>query len=172
MKKLNYFLLSLLTLFVLSCNRDDNNISQTTVTKEQIIGTWEPTEIKIKGSVSVYGYNLDLEENIPITACERQSRAVFGTDGKGSSLLYVQIPAQYARFLGSGCEKFLDVEHTYTYDEATKTVTTTDTNGNIEKIRVISTTNTEIVIEQEMKGRSIKGFPFTGVVTAKFKKLP
>lgn len=169
MKRLNYFLLSLLTLFVLSCNRDNDNIPQSAVTKEQIIGTWEPTEIKIKGSVSGF---VDLEENIPITACERQSRAVFGTDGKGSSLLYVQIPAKYAMFLGSGCEKFLDVAHTYTYDEATKTVTTTDANGNTEKIRVISATNTEIVIEQEMKGRSIKGFPFTGVVTAKFKKLP
>ena len=47
------------------------------------------------------------------------------------------------------CEQVINSAYKYTYDDATKTITATNANGEVEKSKVLSITDTEIPVHAQ-----------------------
>lgn len=116
-----------ITSFV-ACNRDEN---KTMVTQFDVVGVWSPEK-----TITFSGKDNSVLNNVLFDECQKKGSVEFTKDGK-------LIKRSFITNEGQCIENGTEEKGTYIYDASTKKITITF-KGNIEEVKVISLTDTEL----------------------------
>ena len=158
MKKLNYLLIALFSLLVLSCNRSDEMPPRP---QDHLIGSWSLTKTRLKGNMIIFGINTPIDMDAPITSCEKKTKTTFLQGGTGTTEVWAN--------LSGSCEKKREGNITYTFDKDTKELVVhlgPETTRSIVK----KLTSTELEAEESVTNLQVMGITFTGTVNVTMKK--
>ena len=100
-----------------ACSRDDND----TVS---IVGTWNVSSVKMKGTLSYNGQSAAINEEAPADACSQKSSMVFNADGTAIEMRFDDAPGN--------CEKTLERNFRYTFNSSQKSLVHTFQDGSIK----------------------------------------
>ncbi|MPL56262.1 hypothetical protein SDC9_01746 [bioreactor metagenome] len=161
MKKLVIAFLGIFLLLNVACSRDDND----TVS---IVGTWNISSVKMKGTLSYNGQSAAINEETPADACSQKSSMVFNADGTGSV-------TSFANNNGT-CEQLLSETFTYKFDGNTKVLTITQA-GTTESVTLSFSGSNKFSYGETLNNVNFgdyypqyDGFYYTGTISTVFVK--
>lgn len=162
MKKLLIAFLGMFLLLNVACSRDDDS------TPVSIIGTWNVSSVKMKGTLSYNGQSAPVDQESPADACSQKSSMVFNADGTGSATTFASN--------NGTCEQLLNETFTYKFDESTKVLTITQ-GGTSEKITLSFSGSNKFSYGETLNNVNFgdyypqyNGFYYTGTISTVFVK--
>lgn len=159
MKTFKYLLTLLFGFLLLSCSRDNEENS---ISEADFVGKWRATSLSLDGIAIINGQSTKVKNTVPFGSCERQTVFILNNDKTGYGEVWSSDSGD--------CEIVKRGNFTYLYDKSTRTITT-NTDNVIEKSKITSISNNQLVVEQSVQNMQVPGATFSGTIQMTYEKV-